>query len=268
MVRPAVRFRLSPLQPGLCAKCPVRKLAAYSGVPVTSLKFLQAARAGHRFLPPKRNIYREEKESDEVFTLYDGWAFTFKLFPDGRRQILDFLLPGSLIGLHALWSKAMPHSAQTLTSVSLCAFDKEKFRYLLRRRSEFAWELLKYMGSSQTSRDRRLSDIGRRPAKERVARLVLEIFDQAVARNMADGNSIPFPLRQEHIADALGLTKVHISRTLQALRQEGLLEVERGTATIHDIKGLRELPITPKRRLHDVEPGADVAFWEPRRVVF
>ena len=241
MVRPAARLRLSPLQPGLCAKCPVRKFAAYSGVPAGSLKFLQSARSSDRVVPPRRNIFWEHKGADELFTLYDGWAFTFKLLPDGRRQILDFLLPGSLIGLHALWFKAMPHSAQTLTSVSLCVFDKEKFRDLLRRKPEYEWELLKYMASSQASRDRRLSDLGRRPAKERIARLVLEIFGQLSARDMVDGHSFTFLPRQQHVADALGLTKVHVSRTLQVLRQEGLLKLEHDTATILDIKGLREL---------------------------
>ena len=103
--------------------------------------------------------------------------------PDGRRQILDFLLPGSLIGLHAFWFKAMPHSAQTLTSVSLCVFDKEKFAKLLRRRLEYEWELLKYLASSQASRDRRLADLGRRSARKRIARLILEIFGRLTARD-------------------------------------------------------------------------------------
>ena len=248
MIRPAARFRLSPLQPGLCAKCPVRKFAAYSGVPVTSLKFLQSARSRDRIVPPRRIIFSEDKGADELFTLYDGWAFTFKLLPDGRRQILDFLLPGSLIGLHALWFKAMPHSAQTLTSVSLCVFDKEKFRDLLRRKPEYEWELLKYLAAGQASRDRRLTDLGRRPAKERIARLVLDIHDQSDSRGMVKGGSFPFHLRQEHIADALGLTKVHVSRTLQGLRQEGLLEIDRQTASVLDLRGLRELAIYTESR--------------------
>ena len=241
MVRPAARFRLSPLQPGLCAKCPVRKFAACSGVPAGSLKFLQSARSSDRIVPPRRNIFWEEKGASEIFTLYDGWAFTFKLLPDGRRQILDFLLPGSLIGLHALWFKAMPHSAQTLTSVSLCVFDKEKFAKLLRQKPQFEWELLKHSAVRQAHRDQRLTNIGRRPAKERVARLILEIFGQLTARDMVDGHSFTFYPRQQHIADALGLTKVHVSRTLQALRQEGLLELARDSATILDLKGLKEL---------------------------
>ena len=241
MVRPTAQSRIPPLQPGLCAKCPVRKFTAYSGVSVTSLKFLQSARSSDRIVPPRRNIFWEEKGASEIFTLYDGWAFTFKLLPDGRRQILDFLLPGSLIGLHALWFKAMPHSAQTLTSVSLCVFDKEKFAKLLRQKPQFEWELLKHSAVPQAHRDQRLTNIGRRPAKERVARLILEIFGQLTARDMVDGHCFTFYPRQQHIADALGLTKVHVSRTLQALRQEGLLEIGRDTATILDIKGLKEL---------------------------
>ena len=241
MVKPAARFRLSPLQPGRCAECPVRKFAPYSGVTAGLLNTLESTRLDNRIVPPRRNIFWEEKGASEIFTLYDGWAFTYKLLPDGRRQILDFLLPGSLIGLHALWFKAMPHSTQTLTSVSLCVFDKETFRDLLRQKPQFEWELLKHSAFSQASRDRRLSDLGRRPAKERIARLVLEIFGQLTARDLVDGHSFTFYPRQQHIADALGLTKVHVSRTLQTLRQEGLLEVTRDSATILDIKGLKEL---------------------------
>jgi CRP-like cAMP-binding protein len=209
-------------------------------VPASSLKFLQSVRAGQRILPPKRNIYHEKREADEVFTLYDGWAFTYKLLSDGRRQILDFLLPGSFIGLHMLWFNAMPHSVQSLTPVSLCVFDKEKFRDLLKHKPEYEWELLKYSASCQALSDERLSDLGRRTAKERIARLVLDIHDQMAVRGKVNGDVFRFYLRQEHIADALGLTKVHVSRTLQALRHEGLLEISRQTATILDLRGLRD----------------------------
>ncbi len=160
------------------------------GVMKSELKFLQAARAGKRILPPKRNIYREEKAVDEVFILFDGWAFSYKLLPDGRRQILDFLLPGSFIGLHLLWFKAMPHSVQTLTDVSLCVFDKEKFGDLLRRMPEYEWQLLRYSASCQANADERLSDLGRRTARERIARLVLELHDHLASCDMVDGETI------------------------------------------------------------------------------
>ena len=248
MARTTIQNRESSLPPGNCAGCPVRKFAAYASASRGSLKFLQAVRLDDRVLPAKRNICRDEKEADEVFTLYDGWAFTYKLLPDGRRQILDLLLPGSFIGLHVLWFKAMPHSVQSLTPVSLCVFDKEKFRDLLRRKPEYGWELLKYSASRQALSDERLSDLGRRTAKERIARLVLEIHDRLAGRGMVDRGSFPFHVRQEHIADALGLTKVHVSRTLQGLRQEGLLEVGRQTASVLDLKGLRALTGHTERR--------------------
>ena len=248
MAQTTVQNRELSHPPGDCAGCPVRRFAAYAGAPAGSLKFLQAVRLDDRVLPPKRNIYRGGKEADELYTLYDGWAFTYKLLSDGRRQILEFLLPGSFLGLQLLWFKAMPHSVQSLTAVSLCVFDKEKFGNLLRRKPEYGWELLKYSASCQTSSDERLSDLGRRTAKERIARLVLEFHDQLAGRGMVDGGSFPFHVRQEHIADALGLTKVHVSRTLQGLRQEGLLEVGHQTATILDFRGLREITGHTKRR--------------------
>ena len=241
MASSTVRKTESPRRPGQCVGCPIRKFAAYSGARRGSLKFLQSARMEDRILPPKRNICREEKDAGELFTLYDGWAFTYKLLPDGRRQILDFLLPGSFIGLHLLWFKAMPHSVQTLTSVSLCVFDKEKFRDLLRRKPEYAWELLNYSASCQAYRNERLLDLGRRTAKERISRLVLMLHDQLAVRGKVKGGAFPFPPRQEHIADALGLAKVAVGRALQSLRQEGLMEVDRDTVRILDLKGLRKL---------------------------
>ncbi len=252
MARATAQSWESSLPPGDCAACPIRKFAAYAGASRGSLKFLRSSRLGERVLPPKRNIYREEKEADEVLTLYDGWAFTYKLLPDGRRQILDFLLPGSFIGLHMLWFKAMPHSVQSLTPVSLCVFDKEKFRDLLRRKPEYGWELLKYSASCQALSDERLSDLGRRTAKERIARLVLDIHDQLAGRGIVDSGSFPFYFRHEHIADALGLTKVHVSRTLQGLRNDGLLEVGRQAARIIDLRSLRELTGHTERRALEV----------------
>jgi CRP-like cAMP-binding protein len=194
-----------------------------------------------RILGPKRNICREESHTGELFTLYDGWAFTYKLLPDGRRQILDFLLPGSFIGLHALMFKAMPYSVQTLTSVSMCVFDKEKFRELLRRKPAYEWGLLRYLASCQAYRNERLLDLGRRTAKERVARLALDLHDHLAERDMVNRGSFPFHLHHEHIADALGLAKVPVGRALKTLRHEGLMEVGRKTARILDLKGLRKL---------------------------
>ncbi len=254
MASSTARKTESPRRPGQCVGCPIRKFAAYSGVPRGSLKFLQHSRMEDRILPPKRNICREEKDAGELFTLYDGWAFTYKLLPDGRRQILDFLLPGSFIGLHSLMFKAMPYSVQTLTSVSLCVFDKEKFRDLLRRKPEYEWELLRFTASCRAYRNERLLDLGRRKVKERIARLVLEFYDQLDRRGLVKGGSFPFHLRQEHIADALGLTKPHVSHILQSLRQKGLfeinhqIEVNHQTAKVLDLRGLRELAIYTESR--------------------
>ncbi len=221
---------------------------ARSRASVTSLEFLQSARLSDRILPPKRNIYREEKAADEVFTVYDGWAFAYKLLPDGRRQILDFLLPGSFIGLHLLWFKAMPHSVQTLNEVSLFVLVMEKLGDLIRRNPEYEWQLLKYLASNQASSDERLSDLGRRTARERISRFALMLHDRLAGRGMVKGGAFPFPLRQEHIADALGLTKIHVSRILRCLRREGLLEVNHRTTKVLDLKGLRELAIYSESR--------------------
>ena len=89
--------------------------------------------------------------------------------------------------------------------------------------------------------DRRLTALGRRPANARTAALFVELYDRLMDRGMIDGGEIAVPVTHEQLADALGLTAVYISRTLQLLNKEGLARFERGTLVILDLRGLRLL---------------------------
>jgi len=87
----------------------------------------------------------------------------------------------------------------------------------------------------------RLIDLGRRTATERIVRLILEIEERARMRGLVSDQTIPFPLRQTHIADALGLTAVHVNRTINALRREGHITFRRGSMVIENRKALQEI---------------------------
>lgn len=183
---------------------------------------------------PRRIIHRDGEMPSEVFSLLDGWAFRFKLLADGRRQILSFMLPGDFLSLHALQSKPLHFSVQALTAVRLCAFETRAICDFLRTRPHLAWNVGILLARKSTRLDYRITDLGRRDALERITRFVLELGERLKRRGMVTEETYPFPLRQEHVADALGLTPVHVSRTFATLRTEGLISLQHNVLTIHD----------------------------------
>ncbi|MEX1204741.1 MAG: Crp/Fnr family transcriptional regulator [Dongiaceae bacterium] len=228
--------------PGACDQCPVRTLALYwaigEGPPAATAEAISGLKRGHRLLPARRTIYREGETSDEMFTLFDGWAFRFKVLPDGRWQILSFLLPGDTISLHLLRFDRLHFSVQSLTAVSLCIFDRASLADYVRARPALERRVETFCARETAAADERLADLGRRSAQERAARLVLHLLARLRQGSAVQGQSFEFPLRQQHIADALGLTSVHVSRVFHALRADGLVAVERNRLTILDPRAL------------------------------
>ena len=220
----------------------MRPLALYwaigEGPSAATAEAITGLKRGHRLLPARRTIYREGETADEIFTLFDGWAFRFKLMPDGRRQILSFLLPGDTISLPLLRFDRLHFSVQALTAVSLCVFDRAGLADYVSAHPTVARRLEVFFARDAADADERLADLGRRTARERVARLALQLFARLRRRSAVQDSSFDFPLRQQHIADALGLTAVHVSRVFHALRGEGLIVVERNLLTILDPRAL------------------------------
>lgn len=230
----------SECAPHACRNCPVRIHAIYSAAQDSEIVEIERLRSGYRRMPA-RSLIMQEGNSDEVFTLREGWAYRFRVLPDGRRQILSFLLPGDIVGLHALRARPINYSVRALTDDTICYFETRKFSQFLRSRPELKETLIRSCAMEVEQLEERLIDLGRRTALERLARLVIELEQRLCARDAVAGNVFPFPLKQEHIADALGLTPVHVSRTVGKLRALGLIALSGGKMTIHDPEGLSAL---------------------------
>lgn len=230
-----------PRPPGACAACPVRRHTLYAPIAESRAAEIAALRRESLMIPARRIILRQGEVPSTVFVLYDGWAFRFTLLSDGRRQILSFLLPGELISLPALRLAPLRFSVQALTAVSLCAFNTKDLAGFVQDNPVLTMSLVNECAREAESADRRVTDLGRRSATERVARLILEIESRLRALDRVEGDSFEFPLRQEHIADALGLTAVHVSRTLSGLRDEGLLSLGQGVLMMHNRQRLLEM---------------------------
>lgn len=220
--------------PEPCASCPVRALAFYGLCKEDDAVEICRIRKGSSLCLKGRPIYREGDTRAEVYTLLDGWAFRFMLLPDGRRQILSFLLPGDAVLFPILHRKRLPYSIQALTSVSLCTFDSGEMSNLLARSPSLARQFESACTNELVNMDIRLTDLGRRTADERMAHFLLSIYGRLKKRGYVIGDSVPFPLRLHHMADALGLTATHVSRVLAALKRQGVISLSQTRLTVHD----------------------------------
>lgn len=215
-----------------CLACPLRLKAAFKDKTDDEVRFIQAMKIDHRALPAGADIIHPEQDDAQLYTLYSGWAFRYKSLPDGRRQILNFLLPGDLVGLQASLLSASEHGIEALTDVILCVFPRKRIWDLFVKMPTLAYELA-WLGSREECMvDDNLMSVGQRSAAERVAALVISLYHRAEALDLVSNGSFAFPLSRQHLADALGLSLVHTSKTWSRLRKAGLFSLSDGRLTL------------------------------------
>ena len=226
---------------GPCGTCPIRALTAYGVLGATGIERIARLRKGFRTYRARAVLAREGDVLTEIYTLYEGWVFRFKLLPDGRRQILSFLLPGDTIGFPLVYATPLHFSIQTLTDVTVCVFDARALTDFL---ASCPAALLGFGERSlrdAMAQDDLMTDLGRRSATARIARLMLDLHRRLRARGIVAGPTMPFPLRQRDIADALGLTPIHVNRVMGTLSKVGVLSLDAGTLTILEPERLERI---------------------------
>lgn len=224
-----------------CTACPLRPRKVFKPVSAAELSWLQQHKVGQRRREAGESIIEAGAAQERIYTLLAGWAFRYSTLPDGRRQILNFLLPGDLVGLQAELTNASPHGVEALTTVSLCAFRQDTVLRLFRDHANMALDLTWLAAHSERLGDDVLLTVGRRNATERVATLLVHLYKRACSVGLEEGGGIVFPLTQIHVADALGLSSVHVNRVLQRLRRDGLVRLGEGRLAIGDLKALRRV---------------------------
>jgi CRP-like cAMP-binding protein len=215
-----------------CHQCALRGRGLFKPVTAEELEVINDMKKEHLQLPAGSEILRAGEESPELFTLYSGWAFRHKTLPDGRRQILNFLLPGDLIGLQAAMFDAALHSVEALTDVQLCKLPRRKVWALFGQMPGLAFDVTWLGAREESIVDENLTSAGRRTAAERVAALIVALYKRARALDLVTDDTFEFPLTQQHIADALGLSLVHTNKTLARLRRMGMFKRNNGTITL------------------------------------
>lgn len=236
-VKPA---ELPPCPPH-CAQCSLRKAGAFLPVTEAELDFIKHFRSDTLRLGAGKEIIREQSNGHKLFTLFSGWAFRFKTLTDGRRQILNFLLPGDFIGLQQEFAEGATYGVESITAVALCAFPSDRLWDLYREHPNLGYDVTWLSARDEQMLDENLLTNGRRNAMERVATLLIHLFKRAQRVGLVIDEAIDFPLNQQHIADALGLSLVHTNRTLRRLQQLGLHEIDNGKLRLRNVKALQRL---------------------------
>jgi len=191
-----------------------------------------------RAIARNREIISAGRRYDGVFVLIEGAAIRYRVLHDGRRQILNVVLPGDFIGFPATFFETALYSATALTDASISSIPFPDLFALFPAHPRLAATLFCLFSSEAAMYAEHLIDVGRRSARERVGHFLLELLVRLQAIGHADQRSYRLPLTQELIGDALGLSVPHVNRTLRQLREDGLISLDGSRVAINDIEAL------------------------------
>ncbi|MBR0783113.1 Crp/Fnr family transcriptional regulator [Bradyrhizobium iriomotense] len=188
---------------------------------------------------PGEDLIAEGDPVDSVRLVLSGWLFRHKTLEDGRRQIVNFILPGETCDAHAYLLSTMDHSITTATPVAYAEIKRARFEQLMVANRTLAEAFMCETLLNSAIQREWVINLGRRAAFERVAHLFCEIFERLRPVGLVDGNSCALPVTQTDLADATGLSVVHLNRTIQELRASGLIVLKDRTLTIGDLDALK-----------------------------
>lgn len=215
-----------------------RKLGAYVALSDTEFAVLAALHKRRRkFLPGQDMIYQGQSERS-AYILASGWACSYKLLPGGTRQIVDFQVPGDFLGLRSVLFRTADHNIEPLTRVEASEVLAGDLIGAFSRTPRLATAVLWAASRDEAMVVEHLINLGRRDALQRTAHFLLELGARLMLVGLATREGYSCPLSQYLLADALGLSAVHINRVLRQLREDGLLTFRNGKVTFDDFDGL------------------------------
>ena len=203
------------------------------------------------------DLIREGDRPDKVFILIEGWAFRYKILADGKRQILAFLIPGDLCDIHVFILARMDHGIATLGPARIATVSPQRLLEVMNRYRNIERALWWATLVDEAVLREWLVNMGQRDAYHRIAHLFCELWLRMQAVGLTSNGSISLPITQNELGDAMGLTPVHVNRTLQKLRGEGLITLDARQLTIPDPERLAAISGFEPNYLHlDRDKGA------------
>jgi CRP-like cAMP-binding protein len=215
------------------------KLRARHDVSVEEEQVLRACVSEVRDVPDNKTIIHANEELTTCTLLLEGMLARYKDLRDGQRQVTELHVPGDFADLHSFTLKRLDHSIGTLTSSKIALVPHERLRAVTEMYPHLT-RLLWFSTNLDASihREWELS-LGRRSALSRTAQLFCELYHRLDIVGLTEGQSYDLPLTQTDLSECLGLTAVHVNRTLREMREAGLVEFRGRRVVIADLKGLK-----------------------------
>lgn len=195
-------------------------------------------------------LIHEGDRPKDVLLLISGWAFRYKLLPDGGRQIMAYLLPGDLCDIHIFILKRMDHGIGLLSDAEIALIPEQAMVELMDAHPRIARALFWATLVDEATLREWLANTLRREPFERIAHLFCELRLRMNAVGLVVGNCFDLPITQTELGDTNGLNSVTVNRVLQRLRGEGLITLKNERLTILDADRLEAISGFDPNYLH------------------
>lgn len=215
-----------------------RKLSAFVALADDDLKALSDLYARRRRFPAGRDMIHQGQKNQLAYILADGWATTYKNLANGSRQIISFKIPGDFLGLRSVLLRTSDHNVEPVTPVEASEIGASDLLNAFAQRPRLSTAVLWAASRDEAMLVEHLVGIGRRTAAERTAHFLLEMAARLKLVGLGTRAGYACPLSQYLLADALGLSAVHVNRVLRELREEGLVTFKDGQVTFDDFENL------------------------------
>ncbi|MGZ8349754.1 MAG: Crp/Fnr family transcriptional regulator [Allosphingosinicella sp.] len=217
------------------------KLRARDEVSAEDEAALRAVIGNVREVPADKTIIRAGEVIDESTLLLEGLMCRYKDLRDGSRQISELHVAGDFVDLHSFTLKRLDHNIMALTPCRVLTVPHEKLKAITEQLPHLT-RVLWFATTLDAAIHREwVLSLGRRTALARIAHLFCELHIRLGIVGLTEGLCFRLDLTQGDLAECLGLTPVHVNRTLKELREGALLEFRRGIVTIHDLEGLKRV---------------------------
>lgn len=218
----------------------IRKLETIDQVSDDERRAIEGLRFTKKKIEAGQDIIQERNQATQSCLILQGWACRYKLLAEGKRQIMSFHIPGDIPDLQSLHLGVMDHNLAALTPCVVALIHHEGILDLTRRFPGIAGLLWRETLVDAAIFREWITGIGRRTAFGRISHLLCEIYTKLNAIGLADNHRCEWPITQIDIADALGLSNVHVNRVLQDLRARKLISLRGRTLVIENWDGLVE----------------------------
>ncbi len=224
-----------------CESCPIRSSALFGGLDMEQLDKVRSLRTSQLLLDTGEHLYFEGDLPSTAHTIYEGWIALYRTSSEGHRQILRFALPGDFLGYKVGKDSVYDHSAKALSPVKLCTFSISQISEKMARLPELHIAVQSMNDAIMERCHSSITTIASKSAEAKVAFLFVSLFAREESTRKSQSKHIPFPLTQEDMADALGLTSIHVNRVIKGLRTKGLITCKNRRLEILDHEKLIEV---------------------------